>query len=799
MELLFAALLIIILVVLLNYGGNISRQLARLEAEVDQLRRHLLKNTGTTLPAEQTQQPVQEVVQSQPGVLPQQVDPVITEEPVQPAPEAFTLPVTESAPAPATVVEMPETIIPPAVTVTPTPSIKAPADIEKFIGENLVSKIGIGILVLAIGFFVKYAIDNNWIGPVGRVSVGMLCGCILIVLAHRLRKNYVAFSSVLVGGGIGAFYFTITLAYQQFHLFEQLPAFIIMIIITAFAAILSLLYNRQELAVIAIVGGFAAPFMVSTGSGNYITLFTYMALLNCGLLAIAYFKSWRLLNVIAFIFTTLIFTGWLATEAFSNTVSRWLIYRNGFIFATVFYLQFFLISIACQAARKVKFLTLDFVLLLINTCVYAGLGLICLHAMNEANVKGFFSVALGLFNLLASWLLLRRTGKRTTILYLLIGITLTFISLAAPLQLNGNYITLFWASETVLLFWLYQRSRIYLMQLASVMIWVAMLISLLIDWGNIYFDFSRTAMTIIANKGFITGVYAAVATFLLLLLRKRYDAWPVKINGMLMPGQAALYTASMLLLYLSGALEIMFQLGQHYPGSGIRLLYLFLFSMLFVFTLLFISRRSVLLRISNVVVNLLLILAVVFYLLLISSVYGIQAELITSARSQWHFTAHWLGVLTFIILLVQLARQLKKDNDSERFSFDFEGVAWVMCAVGVIVVTVELQLLANQLFYSATRPLAGISRVYTRTGMPVVWGLCSFALMWAGMKYRYRTLRIISLALFALTLVKLFIFDIRDISAAGKIIAFFCLGVLLLLVSFMYQRLKKIIIDDDNK
>jgi len=70
-------------------------------------------------------------------------------------------------------------------------------------------------------------------------------------------------------------------------------------------------------------------------------------------------------------------------------------------------------------------------------------------------------------------------------------------------------------------------------------------------------------------------------------------------------------------------------------------------------------------------------------------------------------------------------------------------------------------------------------------------------LMWLGMRYKTRVLRIISLTLFTLTLVKLFVFDIENIPPAGKIAAFFCLGVLLLVISFMYQKVKVIIADDE--
>ena len=85
---------------------------------------------------------------------------------------------------------------------------------------------------------------------------------------------------------------------------------------------------------------------------------------------------------------------------------------------------------------------------------------------------------------------------------------------------------------------------------------------------------------------------------------------------------------------------------------------------------------------------------------------------------------------------------------------------------------------------------------YDKAGLSALWGIFSFALMWQGMRHKQKTLRIISLTIFSIVLLKLFIFDISGISEGGKIFAFILLGVLLLTVSFMYQKLKKIIIDD---
>src|SRR5262249_5323535 len=136
--------------------------------------------------------------------------------------------------------------------------------------------------------------------------------------------------------------------------------------------------------------------------------------------------------------------------------------------------------------------------------------------------EGLFSICMAIFNLACTWFLFKKQKADTNILYLLIGITLTFISITAPIQLHGNYITIFWASEAVLLYWLFTKSRIHLIGVASTAIWIAMLISLVMDWINIYWLHSHD-LQIIFNKGFITTVYAAIATYVFFLLRSKED------------------------------------------------------------------------------------------------------------------------------------------------------------------------------------------------------------------------------------------------------------------------------------
>ena len=662
-------------------------------------------------------------------------------------------------------------------------------DMEKFIGENLVNKIGIAILVLAIGFFVKYAIDQNWVGPIGRVSIGILCGVILILIAHRLRSSYTSFSSVLAGGGLAVFYFTISLAYHQFHLFEQSVAFVIMIVITVFAVLLSILYNKQELAVIALLGGFIAPFLVSNESGNYKSLFIYLIILNTGLLTIAYNKAWRLLNFLSFVFTIILFGGWLISLDYNEAFST---YKNAFIFATIFYFLFFAINIAHNIKEKNKFIASDFGILLANTALYFGVGIYCLHKINVEEFKGLFSASLGIFNLTVTYFLFRKQKVDTNILFLLMGITLTFVSITAPLQLNGNNITIFWASEAVLLYWLYVKSSIRIIQSSSIIIWILMTISLFMDWNNVY-TYYISPLKIIANKGFITTLFSAVATYALFLLRKKEKIILNSVN--FTPGKLFFRIAALILLFTAGILEINFQFEFYYPQTQINLLYLLLYTFSFVLIFITVCNKIKLLNVKESFTASLLIGCIILYLCSIINTHDTQSNILFQNKNHLHFISHWLGAILFIMIFYKLVKIIRFSSTLKKYSAS----AWLLCAILIIFFSVEISLITNSIFFSVKNDLYEIQRIYSKTGLPILWGLCSFAFMWLGMRYKYRPLRIISLTLFTLTLLKLFIFDIKNIPAGGKIAAFFCLGIILLVVSFMYQRLKKIIVEDVQK
>ncbi|HEY9341143.1 MAG TPA: DUF2339 domain-containing protein [Hanamia sp.] len=787
-------LLIIILVILVKFKNFVTERFNEIDRDLQQL-----KKTYSSATTESPKATVTEVITP----APKKAEKDYWESSFKRMDEPVIIPAIETSIDEKTTIEPGKKVAEQAATIgvksinsVPPVTKKKPTffernpDLEKFIGENLVSKIGIAILVLAIGFFVKFAIDNNWIGPVGRVSIGILCGGILVGLAHRLRHNYKAFSSVLAGGGLAIFYFTITLAYHQFNLFSQTTAFVIMVVITIFAVALSILYNRQELAVIALVGGFAAPFLVSNGSGNYKVLFTYLLILNTGLLVIAYNKAWRLLNALAFIFTAILFTGWLISLNYDTPANT---YSNGLMFATAFYLLFFIINIANNIKENKKFIVADFSILLINTALYFAAGLYCIEQMNKPEYRGLFTILIGVLNLVVSYFLFRKKKVDTNILYLFIGITLTFISLTAPIQLHGNYITLFWASEAVLLFWLFKKSKINIIQYASAFVWIAMLVSLLMDWQKLYSN--TNAVSIIFNKGFITGLYCAVASYILFMLKTRDSTGDTKPASEFIP-KNVFRMAGILLLFFTGAIEIVYQFSYFFPKYTISILYLQLYYLVFVLMLLFINDKLMAVKLSINAQLILLLSCVLFYLFALGAITDLQRQLLLSNQYSGYFNACWINAVLMAIVLYKITRIESAKTSVELLNKEL--TVWLTCAVVVTFLSMETFWIANNIFYSSQNSLETIQKVFIKTGLPILWGLCSFGFMWLGMQYKFKPLRIISLVLFLVTLLKLFIFDLRGIPVGGKIAAFFCLGVLLLIVSFMYQRLKKIIIQNEE-
>lgn len=664
-------------------------------------------------------------------------------------------------------------------------------DLEKFIGENLINKIGIAILVLGIAFFVKYAIDKDWINETGRVCIGIGAGAILAGLAHYLRNSYRSFSSVLAGGGIAVFYFTIAFAFHQYHLMSQTAAFVIMIAITGFAVALALLYDKLELAVIAAAGGFITPFLLSTGEGNYLVLFTYLIILNIGMLTLSWFKRWPLINIISLFFTEIIFGGWMIRTLMQQEAS--FPYAGALGFATVFYLIFMGMNMLNQLRQQKPFKAFDFSILLLITFSYYSAGMVLLKHLNGGEFQGAFTALMALLNFGLAWLFFKRKSTDKNLLYLLIGLTLTFITLAAPVQLHGHAITMFWSAEMVLLFWLSQRSGIRLFRYTSVLVMLMAITSLLIDWVQTAIAHPEWLTVIFTGlRGIVTNIIA-IAAFALyrFLLRKEeresdYLAGIPSGTASILMFSAALFLAFISCIY---GVNLVFS---HEPSYILPNVYQRLLTGIFAAGIIFVTRTLQPLR-RSLLHAALITICLLAYLGSSTLILSLRDGVLAGTYSYAHMLFHWLNDGLLLYLLYQGIKMIRSKDSP--LNGHYTGVTWLYSLVLILFFSIEcLHLYVMAGHHNGNT--AALTQQYQKAGLTILWAACSFAMMWLGMRHRFKPLRIVSLVVFSVVLLKLFLFDIRQISETGKIIAFILLGVLLLVISFMYQKLKKIIIDD---
>lgn len=689
-------------------------------------------------------------------------------------------------------------------------------DLEKFIGENLINKIGVLILVLGISYFVKYAIDKDWINEPARVGIGVLCGALVMGIAHKLRKNYAAFSSVIVAGAIAIFYFTIGIAFHDYHLFNQTVAFSIMVVITAFSALISLSYNRIELAVLSLIGGFAVPFMVSTGEGNYVVLFSYIIILNIGILAIAYYKKWNLVNLLTYIFTVLLYGGWLADDLTNEKPH----YPGALLFGFAFYFIFILMNIINNIRTKGEFSKTQLTILASNTFLFYAAGMAILSNFHP-ELRGLFTTAIALLNLTYAWFLYKKFGLDKKAVYLLIGLTLTFITLAIPIQFEGNYITLFWAVEAVLLLWLSQKSKISSYRFGSVIVHALMIISLIMDW-NLFYN-SDLPLRIIVNPIFITGIFAFSSLFAVWFLLKNETENITLLNITFNPQKYKKYVLvlGLFISYLTGLLEIIYQSNSHIESlnSAISLpvLYHLLFSV--ILTSVLIKNKtnegyqlSIIIAVTNIIL---------FTFGFSNYAFFEHTDIIRTGNGQpIAFYLHYIS----LAIVLYFGYQLFQIQKSINFSF-FKNryFAWVAAFFIIYIASSEVMLHGLVLMNSSvtlqdiqTSPMFAsykseipylreliaddfieLARTkIIKTGFPILWGILAFVFLIIGIKKQVKTIRIIALSLLGLTILKLFLYDISNISETGKIISFILLGILILIISFVYQKIKVLVIDE---
>ncbi len=320
-------------------------------------------------------------------------------------------------------------------------------------GGNPLARIGIVILFIGAAFFAQYANASGLI-PVEAYFIALALGAFaLLIVGWRLRERREMYAQILQGGGIAGLYLTVFTAMRLFQLIPPALAFGLLAIIALAAAVLAVAQNALALAVIGTAGGFLAPILVSTGSGNYVALFTYYALLNLGVFAVAWFKTWRVLNVLGFLFTFTITGLWRASSYRSDDL----------VTADAFLILFFLMYVAVSILNCVR--QPPNLKGYVSGSLVFGLPVVAftLHATMISRIEyglAWSAFALGACYLLLGWILFatrRETFRLLVESFAALGVI--FASLAIPLAFDTRTTAAMWAVEGAGLLWLGVRQE----------------------------------------------------------------------------------------------------------------------------------------------------------------------------------------------------------------------------------------------------------------------------------------------------------------------------------------------------
>lgn len=702
---------------------------------------------------------------------------------------------------------------PPAMTTAEAPIVKR--SLEKFVGENLINKIGIVILVIGVGIGAKYAIDHDLISPWTRIILGYLLGLGLFGSAFRLRKEFENFSAVLLSGSMAIMYFITFAAYSFYSLIPVGLTFLLMVLFTIFTVAAAIRYNRQVIAHIGLVGAYVVPFLLSDGSGRVVVLFSYMAIINAGILVIAFRKYWKPLYYSSFILTWVIILSWFVPGYVTGEH-----FTLAWIFISIFFVTFYLIFLAYKLLKNEKFGWEDIVLLLLNASVFYGLGYSVLYQHTEGeNFEGLFTLGNGLAHLAAALIVFRKKQADRNLFFFLIGLFLTFLTIAVPVQLDGKWVSIFWSMEASLLFYIGRTRNAPVYEILSYPLMALAIFSIALGWPEAYNNFGQMEniphIVPLLNTNFLTSLLfiLSITCISIINLNKQHNS-PFENIEILRQLTNFLIPAMLLtILYFSFFVEIATFWNQRYLDAKVtvdkgltvmqelrnedipryKTIWLLVYSLFFFALLSFVNMgkvKSSLLGLINIGFD---AIAIGVFLTVGLFALGVLREsYLSQSLSEYYYRGafnigiRYVSFLFLFLIMVAIYKYVSQDFIDTDFRKEFD------ILLHVVILTVAGNELINwmDIFHS--------EQLY-KLGLSILFGVYALLLIALGIWKHKLHLRIMAIVLFAATLVKLFFYDLSSLDTISKTIVFVVLGILLLIISFLYNKFRHVIFEENSK
>ena len=684
------------------------------------------------------------------------------------------------------------------------------SEIEKFIGENLINKIGIAIVIIGVGIGVKYAIDNDLISPLVRIILGYLVGFGLAGFAIRLKPKYLNFSAVLFSGAMAIQYFISYAAFSYYNLFPQMAAIILMVLITILTVALALFYKQQVIAHFGLVGAYIVPFLLREPFLNVTFLFVYMAIINSGILFISTKKKWKPIIYVAFVATWIIFISWFASKNYHNQLATCL------IFLSLFFVIFYLVFLSYKLLLKEKFKIDDIILLLINSGILYIVGYVAINSHEEGKeFLGLFTLINAGIHSISTYLIYKTKPADKNLFYWTIGIVIAFFTVTIPVQFNDFITAIIWSVEAALIFLYGKSKKINVYEIISyVLIFLTTVITFL-NWSstsyNLYADTINKLYTPVFNMGFLASFTVVLSFCFIFLVNQKSQTNNAAISS---PNffDVAFPLLFLFIIYFTFFTEISlywsniqvqtsFEIGSdgiwekqfdtlNLDITKFMVIWLINYSLLFASILSFINFRW--LKNKNfdaflLVINVFLI--TIFLTVGLNQIAQLRNSYLATNLaanydvSIYHLLIRYISIAFFALIIYSTYMFIIISFPNKIFKNIFE----------VILSTSIVWICSSELITWLS--LNGSTEVY-KHWLSILWGAFSLILVSYGIWKRKKHLRIFAIILFAGTLIKLFFYDLTNLETVPKTMVFLFTGILLLVVSFLYNKYTKIIFEE---
>jgi hypothetical protein len=675
--------------------------------------------------------------------------------------------------------------------------LKDGVTLESAIASNWLMRIGVLVIVMAVGYTLMLSIDKGWLDRVGQVMLGTVAGLGLLVAGTRmLGQRYHLIGQGLVGAGIASLYLCVYAAhsYCKPAIIDNITAFALMIGVTCLAGWIATRFNSLLVAVLGVLGGFGTPIMLQTGEVAYVSLYTYLLVLGAGVLAVSYRRKWHLLNYLSFIGSYGLMLG---------TMSKWHYSLAEFWKVMPFLIGFFVLfstmTFLFNVVNRKKSNLLDVLGLWMNAGVFFGVGLWMVRGRFDDRWGAALSLGLAAFYAAHVWYFLVRRLMDRELLMSFTAMSAFFLAVTMPIVLSSEWITPCWAVQALVMLWLAGKLDSEFLRQVSYLLYAITLARFgFVDLRHQYYEIAPAAMSLSTGE-YLKLMLERLVIFGTPIASLAGAGWLVRHNPpramltvgrdndmrpWLTPGGATLgiLVAVLGMGFLVLHYEFHRSLGFFYPPLQQPAMTLLWAAMCGFLLSRYLARPNIYLLMLLFLFAAGMVGKLFFFDL---QVWDARLDMLYGAKGSYDFGFAAMRLLDFGAMIAMLTfcwrllRGLAGNEDARSAGIVFGAASLAMLFVFT---TFELNTFLRD-FVPGLR--AG--------GISILWSLFALGLIVGGMWRDVRAVRYAGLVLFAVVAGKVLLSDTAHLSQVYRIVAFVILGVLMLSGSFAYLKCRPMI------